>query len=375
MPTDHTTTGGDDANAAAMGADAADFDNGRDSERGGAVTELDSILEQYSDGGGGYRVQLYRIDSVDGESYVGTLPLTGNLVAIVQERYGGGRFGGKIVDNRSKYVRRMPQFRIAGEPRDPKAAAATPPVTALDAAGIAQTIATTIAATLGGFRESIVDAIRAAQPAPAAAVDPLAMVTQVATLIQTLQPKNSSDTVGMMRDLMELQREMRGGGSDSDAGNGGGVAEVMREFAPLVKDALTNREPASAPVLNPAPRPITETKPVAAWLRPYMQYRGALLSFADQGKNPAQYAGLIADNVTDEQATLIAQAQAANQLERDLFDAIPQLHHSEQRRRFAGGLLKTLVAELFGEPKMRRSSKRKRASKRAAKSTGAANGE
>lgn len=351
----------------AFGIDGSDdIDSRGGSARGG--DDLDALLDQFG-GSEAYRVQLERIDPVDGAAYLGTLPLNSELVQLVEQRYGGGRYGGKVVDNKSKYVRRMPQFRIAGEPRDPRAAIIVAPAAA---ANDTSSIIQAIAAGFQSFRESLADAIRQAAQAPqpvAPAVDPLAMVAQVAQLLQTIQPKQqpAADLVGTMRDLLELQNELRGERTEG----GGGIADVMREYVPIVRDALANNHEPAAPVKQPEPKQVHAPQTaVAEWLRPFMQYRQMLLTFADQKKDPALYAGLIADNISDHQATLIAQAQAAGTMELDLFDAVPQLNQSDDRRRFAGALLDNLRAELFGQPKMRRA--KKRAKKPAAKVAGAA---
>lgn len=357
--------GDDDETTAEQVVDAADAGAVRSGER--ERDALDDILEQFGEQPG-YRLQLERIDPVDGPAYLGTLPLNSELVALVEQRYGGGKYGGKVVDSKSKYVRRFPIFRIAGDARDPRSAASTQPAAA---GGESTNIVQAVAAALSGFRESIVDAIRAAQPAPVApAADPLAMLTRAVELVKTMQPPaapaQTSNVVGMMRDLMELQNELRPERDDS-----GGVASVMRDYLPIVQQTLSNRNqetvnPVRVDVAPAQPQPI-----VADWLRPYMQYRGLLLQLADSGQDPTRYAGIMADQVTDEQATLIARAQAAGEMERDLFAAVPQLSQSDQRRRFAGALLETLRVELFGEPKMRQTKKRKRPAKKAA---GVANG-
>jgi hypothetical protein len=311
--------------------------------------KLAKMLDQFGPESG-FRVYLERLEPVHSAGYLGTVPFDDALLENVRGRWGGGRYGGRVVDNRSKYLARVPAFRIAGPPREPGAEEST------RAPATAQHVEPEQLATI--VARAVADAVRAYAPPTVAPVDPLGQLQQLAGVLRELRPEpapavavqSPTDMVTMFTAMLDLRDRLTEGAQSS------GVGSAIREFAPLLKGVLAqHQEPGPEPEgdqVRPHRRPEPPTPappPAAAWLRPFLGYRAMLMHLADAGKDPSLYSDVLVDNISDAQAAAIVAAdQVAGTLERDLFAAVPELNQSPERRMFAGALLQELRAGLYG---------------------------
>jgi hypothetical protein len=302
---------------------------------------LSQLLDQYGPESG-FRVYLERIEPVHSAGYLGALPFDDQLLENVRARFGGGRFGGRVVDSRSKYLARVPTFKVAGAPRDPAADDSARPQSSQQHAP--EQLGSIVA-------RAVADALRDRAPAPA---DPFAQLTQLAAVLRELRPEpapatNTTELFTTFTAMLDLRDRLTEG-----VQQGSGVVGAIREFAPLLRNVLQGQQAETPP-------PPTEGDPVqsirrppapppaAGWLRPFLSYRAMLLHLADAEKDPSLYSDVLVDNISDEQAAAIVAAdQVDGQLERDLFAAVPELNQSAGRRMFAGKLLQELRAGLYG---------------------------
>jgi hypothetical protein len=80
--------------------------------------ERDDLTELLANVGGdasGFSVRLERLDARGEPEYLGTLPLTADLLDVVRDEHGGGKYRGRVVDGDSRYRQRI-RFAIAGLP-------------------------------------------------------------------------------------------------------------------------------------------------------------------------------------------------------------------------------------------------------------------
>jgi len=311
---------------------------------GGDDDKLAQLLDQFGPESG-YRVYLERLEPVHSAGYLGTVAFDDALLETVRGRFGGGRYGGRVVDNRSKYVVRIPAFRIAGAAREPGAEESTRAPAPAQQHHEPEQLASIVA-------RSVADALRSYAPPTVAPVDPLAQLQQLAGVLRELRPEpapasNTTELFTTFTAMMDLRDRLTEGAS------GSGVGSAIREFAPLLRGVLQSQQP-------DAPAPQTEgdqvnlrrrpaPPPAAVWLQPFLGYRSMLLHLADARKDPSLYSDVLVDNISDAQAAAIVAAdQAEGALERDLFAAVPELMQSDDRRIFAGKLLQELRAGLYG---------------------------
>jgi hypothetical protein len=286
---------------------------------------LNSLLEQF--GGGGFRLLAERTTSDGTTEYLGPVPFNSDLYESVRLRWGGGLYGGRIVNERGQYQSRFPQFRIAGLPRQPghddasaHGAASTTP-----APGLETTLAS-ITATLAKISERL-------ERAPAApATDPLDQVAKVARVLRDMSASQGAaspvNSMGMVRELYGFLREIREEVGPVAEDNGFGV--VMREgVGPLVQvltrklELEESRErrrlspggvraatpSAQATAAPPAPPAVEDTETVDAIPSDELEAllmtvptaaRRFLLSCAENEEDPEDYVSMLLNKLSDE---------------------------------------------------------------------------
>lgn len=202
------------------GAGAGDDGGGGSDSRD---SRLNQLLEQF--GGGAYRLLAERTSGDGSPEYLGPVPFNVDLYESVRERWGGGLFSGRIVDERSHYKARIQPFRIGGPPKHPGAepttssGAALPPGLESALAGINRTL------------ELLANAQR--QPA----VDPVEQVTKIARALRDVGGASSAaavDPLETMRNMWGFMNELRetSGGTHQESDFG----TVVREgVGPLVR--------------------------------------------------------------------------------------------------------------------------------------------
>lgn len=285
---------------------------------------LNSLLEQF--GGGGFRLLAERTTSDGTTEYLGPVPFNSDLYESVRLRWGGGLYGGRIVNERGQYQSRFPQFRIAGLPRQPghddasaHGAASTTPAPGLETAlaGITATLA------------KISERLERAPVAPAS--DPLDQVVKVARIVRDIGGAQSAsspvDSMGAVRELYAFLRDIREETAPAPADNGFGV--VMKEgVGPLVQvltrklELEESRErrrlspggvraatpSAQATAAPPAPPVVEETETVdipadeleALLMTVPTAARRFLLSCAANDEDPEDYVSMLLNKLSDE---------------------------------------------------------------------------
>jgi hypothetical protein len=306
---------------------------------------LTALLEQF--GGGGFRLLAERLDNAGEPEYLGPVPFDSELYETVRQRWGGGRYGGRIVDERSKYKARISPFRIGGAPRNGNdvANASNPP--ASNATGL-ETILNAINANLA--------ALAAKQQAPA--VDPVDHVVKIArALKETSQAPvvaASVDPFEQMRNMLGLLNELRDNAAPSAPESNFGL--VLKEgIGPLVQvfnrklDIEQERETrrrgngttATARVVQPDQSATAHEEPVipsdeleALLLTIPTPARRFLLGCAENDEDAEDYVPLLLNKLSDE----AYEAMRRNLPRDDFLDVLVKVvpAYAQHREWFAG---------------------------------------
>lgn len=285
---------------------------------------LSLLLDQFSNESAGLRVYVERVGDDGIPKYLGAVPFNEDLYDAVRDRWGGGRFGGRIIGQGNKYKGRMQTFEIAGRPRDDgdERRDVTPVVQrSAEPTRIESIIGDALAAIARSVEQT--NTIVRELATHRAATDPTDQFVKLAKIVRDLAPPAATpapteNVVGMMRDLMELRRELAddGGGTPPTSTLG----TVIREgVAPLVgvlnrKLAIDERRAggmnrvatqqsqaqaaSGATSLDAGSLPADELEALLVLIPPHA--RGFLLSCAQRGAPPENYAGMVLDNVSDE---------------------------------------------------------------------------
>lgn len=311
------------APAASAPAPAVERDANSPNER------LAQLLAQFN-GGSEFRVYVERIESNGERTYMGTLVLAETLFDDVRARWGGGRFTGRVVGPNTKYAGTVPPFRIDGPAKLEEAPTAAAGVPANAPPSRTEQLIVDTLATMGKAIEQLAQR-------QAAQMDPTEQLVKLAGVLNTVSPRNAgggadpSDTVALIRELMGLQRELAEDRPPAPASSAFGVA-LESAVKPLVgvlnrKMALEEAKVAArrplppGPAQNgaPAPAPIASgsgngnsathsnntvdvsTDPLVNLIRSIpMPARYFLLSCAADDNDPADYATVVLDRLTED---------------------------------------------------------------------------
>lgn len=292
---------------------------------------LSALLDQYSHESAGLRLYAERI-SVDGVPvYLGAVPFNEDLYDAVRDRWGGGRYGGRIIGQGNKYKGRIPTFEIAGRPRDddddeprPRRTSDVPPQSPVRIDAVLGEALATMARGIDQTQLLIRELLQRSNPA---STDPTEQFVKLAKIVRDLAPPPAASAapvptesvVGMMRDLMQLQRELSDAPSQAPSGT---LGTIIREgVAPLVgvlnrKMDLDQRKAgaegvrrlnpqasvqpvaAASASIDPASLPADELEALLTLIP--MHARSFLLSCAQRETPPENYAGMVLDNLSDE---------------------------------------------------------------------------
>lgn len=282
----------------------------------GERDEIADLLASLGEGTG-YRVRLERRDA-RGESgdYLGTIDLTPELLDDVRERWGGGKYRGRVVDARGTY-RRALTFGIAGAPRDDAAAATPGGDDRLD--------------RLERIVKELATAMTTQHAPPAAPVDTLAQFAAMAKILGDLRPAPvaaatpAGSFAEQIQAFVAVQQMIEKASGGRDSGGMDVAALVDRGLTPLVgvvskkldndaralalqeKRTLGAPAPAAlAPALTPAPAasaPAPEdssTMPQRPELAQILSQvpdlaRAWLAGLADKDSDPTLYADVVLD--------------------------------------------------------------------------------
>lgn len=172
---------------------------------------LTQLLAQFN-GDEGYRAYVERIERDGTPVYLGALPFTESLYDDVKAKWGGGKFAARIMDSRHKYAARVPPFVIGGRPRDDEPEPVNVPRIEAPAASAPHVETTAVLTVLEGITKTL----ERMQTAFLERESPTDQLVKLATVIKTVTPaitgapaaSSPSEMIGLMREMMQFQREV-----------------------------------------------------------------------------------------------------------------------------------------------------------------------
>lgn len=276
-------------------------------------------------------VRVHRRKLDGSQPFLATIPADGFSLEAVRDMWGGGAYQVFLLNDR-KRIRSQTRVDIDGAPKGDGGMGA--PIAAAAPAGESE-----VARGLRELRELVMQMKNA--PPAAAAVNPIDSAVAMVTAIQSataplleavLKTKQQDPGEIMLRTLrlgFHLAQKNGGGEGKRDP-----IDRLIDDFAmPLISRinsaGVPTEQPQPAPAPEPQPQPaqLPEGPPWVGIIGPFIPRLCMLASF---GKNPAVWAGVIADEADDAQAEQLKQLLAGEGFAEQFFTTFPAtLQHRE----------------------------------------------
>ncbi len=285
----------------------------------GEESTLGTLLAQFGDEAMSYKVRVDRKDARGERFYLGTVPLTADLLDEIKAKWGGGIFRGRISTEHGAYVRSL-TFGIAGAQRDPEATSAAAPSELTELRGIV------------GALVSSVQALSDAARAPAPQVSSLSQFAEMAKIMRDLTPAPVAaapatpmlEMFAMMNGFQDMRDRLT-----EDAEPRDGLASVvdkgLNALTPLLQQKLDNDAKALTTRGRRRIAPLAPSDPVAALAAKIPgAARMYLANQAKRDKEPGLYAEVILDALPDTVYAKLPEMLGRDDFAAALCAAVPQ---------------------------------------------------
>lgn len=275
-------------------------------------------IQAYCESGGGDgKLAIYRVRDNQKEDYLCQINLSEFDPDLIKTRFGGGKFVVKGYDERKKIAMRQ-WLSIEGEPITEKTKVDAPIMnSAQSTAGIdAQTLLSIMQENNRQMLQGLAQILHRPEDAGNSRAQMLEEMRIMRDVFMPQQQNSQQSATDMLLKGIELAKTLSPIKSDGETTGMDVLAEAIRSFAPAISTVVgqvTNapRAPAPAPQARQlpqnnqppanAPQPIAQPQQSNEDADMFKTYVNMLLGFAKSGSDPALYADLIADRMTDEQ--------------------------------------------------------------------------